>query len=408
MRSFFSVPSVFRSLIAVLLGGLLMHSGSGGATVPTDRAVEPLTATIVACGDIVPHYEVVTDARTGDGFDFTRWFGPEVIREISGADYAFCTLESAVRPGIDLRYYPQFNTAEELLRDLKAVGFDMICLASNHCADMLFDGIVDTIDACERQGLDHTGTYRTWEERESDRGILFRDINGIRFAILDYTTITNQYTLPDHEWAVSSFYEDYWSLDPQINRYDEIAADIRMAREKADIVLAVCHWGMEFHLEPVEHQHRWADFLLKNGVDIIIGSHPHVPEPAESRLITQPDGTQRRAYIFYSLGNFFSGMINPAGDITPCVRMSFEKDPESGRTEIVSVDYSPLYRAILPYGADRAYQIWDMDRAIAAWDAGESGGREMTDYMYGMTVSCREQLLDIVGTELYAGRVNDG
>ena len=64
MRSFFSVPSVFRSLIAVLLGGLLMHSGSGGATVPTDRAVEPLTATIVACGDIVPHYEVVTPGRT--------------------------------------------------------------------------------------------------------------------------------------------------------------------------------------------------------------------------------------------------------------------------------------------------------------------------------------------------------
>ena len=132
MRPFFSFSKVFRGLIAVLMGGLLMS----GASVPADPgpgpegspAPTPLAATIVACGDIVPHYEVVTDARTGDGFDFTRCFGPQVIREISGADYAFCTLESAVRPGIDLRYYPQFNTAEELLRDLKAVGFDLMCL----------------------------------------------------------------------------------------------------------------------------------------------------------------------------------------------------------------------------------------------------------------------------------------
>ena len=165
----------------------------------------------------------------------------------------------------------------------------------------------------------------------------------------------------------------------------------------------MCHWGTEYRVKPVEHQELLADFLLENGVDIIIGSHPHVPQPAESRIITEPDGTERRAYIFYSLGNFLTGMDNPAGDVMPCVHMSFSKDPFSGETEIVSVEYTPFYRATLPRGGDRTYQVWNMDKSIASWEAGEADIALMPEFLYKKTLSRRTQLLEIVGTELYAG-----
>lgn len=380
---------------AVFLMVLLLIAMAGGRV----SAASPSSVTIVACGDIVPHWEVAEDARVGSDWDFVPIFS-EIRDRISGADYAFCTLESAVA-GEPYSYYPRFNAPEALLRDLKTVGFDLICLASNHGCDKGFPGIVKTIDACERQGLDHTGTYRTAEERADRRGILFRELNGITFAFLDYTSITNQYRMTGQEWSIRTLFSDFWAKNPRNLLYDEVEKDIREAREGgADVVIAVCHWGKEYQLRQAAYQTEMAEFMISHGVDILIGSHPHVPQPAETLTVSGEDGEERTGYVFYSLGNFLSSMTNPAGDITPLVEMRFEKDPRTGDVSIADVSYSPLYR-LWQKGEARQFLLADVDAALSAWDAGQAPPWMYAGHCEALN-SARAKLLSIVGEELCA------
>ncbi len=360
---------------------------------------EPIRVDMIACGDVIPHRELMESAARGDDWDLVPIFSP-ITEAIQAADYAFCTLETPVCWPYD--YYPQFSAPEALPRDLRDVGFDMFCLASNHCCDRRYRGIVSTIDACEALGVDHTGTYRTQEERDELRGLLLRDIKGIRFAFLDYTSMTNQYSMPGQHYTVKTLFEDFWSIHPQTLLYDDIALDIETAKDAgADVIIAVCHWGREFQLLPEAYQTEVAEFMLRHGVDIIIGSHPHVPQSAMTMTVAAPDGAERTGYVFYSLGNFLSAMANPAGDITPLVDMRFEKDPVTGVTEIVSVSYRPLFR-LWDKKAPLPFLLADADAALAAWDRGEAP-EWMNETTFSLLSAARSQLLSIVGEELYGG-----
>ena len=359
---------------------------------------EPIRCTVVACGDVVPHWELLQEAfsKDTDEYDFAPMLsGVEPF--LSEADYAFCTTECAfVEKGFSA--YPSFRTPAALLKGLQEVGFDMICLASNHCCDAKLEGVFSSIDACEALGLDHTGTYRTQEERETDRGILFRDINGIEFAFIDYTSITNQHELYDNAWAVRTLFRDYFFLEPKQLLYDEIDEDIEYARAcGADIVIVICHWGYEYATVPAAYQTELAERMIEDGADIIIGSHPHVLQPA-TVYSYQDCGVERNAYVFYSLGNFFTGMTNELGNISPCVRMQFEKDPESGLVTVSAVDYSLLYRAALsrrPDDGGPLYRLLDADTpadALPEWLSPSLGSAMQT---------VRQKALSVLGEELY-------
>jgi len=406
MRPLWSRGRLFllSAVLLLLLAGYGAPSASAvtpGPTVSPSPEPAPVTVTMVAGGDVIPHAELMAGASVGkEAWDFVPIFDP-VAEIIAEADYAFCTLETPVCWPYD--FYPQFSSPEDLPRDLRDVGFDMFCLASNHCCDRRYRGIVSTLDTLDRLGVDHTGIYRTREERDQDRGLLFTEVNGIRFAFLNYTDSTNQYRMPGQEYVVKTFYADFWNKVPRELLYEDIEQDILYARESgADILIAVCHWGKEFSLEPMEYQRELADFMLQRGVDIIIGSHPHVPECAESRVIVGEDGTERTGYVFYSLGNFISAMANPAGEITPLVEMRFQRDPLTEDVTIEDVSYRPLYR-VWDKGSAQPFRLVDMDDVSGAWSAGTAPGW-MSGWHFDAISQAREQLLSIVGEELYAGK----
>lgn len=248
------------------------------------------SATIVFAGDAMMHAAQIEAARQADGsYDFTDCF-TAVSPYISEADYAVVNLEAPLG-GKPYAGYPCFSAPDSYADALAGAGFDLFFTANNHCLDKRDRGARRTVDALSSAGIEHLGTYRDLAQRDSILPLI-KDIGGIKVAFLNYTYGTNGIA------PQGSIVVDY------IDR-EKIAEDIRSARQKgAELVCAGMHWGYEYKLLPNAEQKALANFLVDQGVDLVIGSHPHVVQPMEMRA----DSCGRRSLVVYSLGNFISNM----------------------------------------------------------------------------------------------------
>lgn len=208
---------------------------------------------------------------TSKDYDFSNVF-KNIEDYIKNADITVGNLETTFA-GSYRGYtgYPTFNTPEVLGQNLKDIGFDVLCTANNHSMDKGYSGIESTLNFLDEYGLDHYGTARSSEEQNT---ILVKDVNGIKIAFLAYTYGTNGITIPSgKEYSVNL-------IDKEL-----IKEHITLAKSKeVDVICVSMHWGTEYRLTPHSSQEELADFLFENGVDIILGSHPHVLEPMEKEL----------------------------------------------------------------------------------------------------------------------------
>ncbi len=176
--------------------------------------------------------------------------------------------------------------------------------ANNHAMDKDWAGLVNTLERLDEAGLAHVGTYRSADEKAASDPLIV-DIKGIKVAFINYTESVNGIKTPVEHQAYAL---DYLRSPSQV--VEEAAA----AREAgAEVVIAVLHWGPEYVTKPSAEQVGMAqgdeDFagLLASGVDVILGSHPHVVQPAVCVKQQTPDGV-KNTYVVYSLGNIVSGM----------------------------------------------------------------------------------------------------
>ena len=240
-------------------------------------------------GDAMQHTPQLTAARQADGtYDYSRCF-THVEGDIRWADYAVVNLECPLG-GAPYTGYPAFSAPDAYARQLYTSGFDLFLTANNHCLDRRDRGLKRTCMALDSLGIPHIGTYVNAEAR-SRQVPFITTIKGVRFAFLCYTYGTNG--IPVQDDAVVDL----------IDR-NRIAADLAAARRAGAQVLCVTlHWGIEYQLKPVESQRTLADWLVEQGVDLIIGGHPHVVEPMEMRHSKAYD---KDVLLVYSLGNFIS------------------------------------------------------------------------------------------------------
>ena len=367
------------------LPGPVAPSAAAAAPAPTPTP-EPLTVTLTLAGDLVMHEGLNTEARLPDGgYDYTRFFA-DVECYISEADYALCCLESSLTGGA-IKTYPLFTSPDGLAVSLKDVGFDLINTASNHAMDGHQSGLIRTLDVLDSVGLDHVGTYRTQAEYDENNGILLREINGVSFAFLDYSYGTNGIPIYNFPYAVNLFNTSYMTtyVTPD---YDKLASDMAAARAlDTDIIAVSIHWGAEYQTEPSATQQRVADFLFEQGADLIIGGHPHVPQPMELREIDNGDGTKRTGFLCYCLGNLLSTMKSDYTYLTALARIELTKDPATGDTAITGCSYVPVMMVNLAnYGTASAAgwqrQLWDIPAAIADYESGDDRGGIITPKLY--------------------------
>lgn len=244
-------------------------------------------------GDAMQHsqqFKTALQAGGGTQYDYSSWF-QHIEDDIKNADYAVCNLECTLG-GEPYSGYPCFSAPDNYALQLKNSGFDLLLTANNHCLDRRDKGLVRTIAQLDSMGIPHIGTYVNAAARKQQMPML-KDINGITFAFLTYTYGTNGIKIQNDVVV------DY--IDKNL-----IAADIAQARSKgAQVICVSMHWGIEYKLSPGTPVRDLADFLVEQGVDLIIGGHPHVVQPMEMR---HSKAYNKDVLLVYSLGNFVSNM----------------------------------------------------------------------------------------------------
>lgn len=374
------------------------------SATPSEQPDEPsstTTAVIAVGGDIVMHTGLNTEAYSSGEYDYTPIFGvlPDLI---SNADYAVCSLVSTLADGGTYTAYPLFRSPTSIADAISSVGFDLVNTATSHLADSYKDGIDSTLDALDAAGLNHVGTYRTQEERDSSGNRTMVDINGISVAFLAYTCDTNNVPVSGFEYAASICATDYLTGGTEID-YELMDSNIAAAREAgAELVFVFMSWGTEFSTSPSDLQYEIADGLISAGADVIIGGHCRVPQPMEMRTVRLEDGTERTAFVCYSLGNLLSCQNDDYTDISAILNIEITRNDDTGETAVSGVSYRPIYMADLyDYGIndyDWHYRVVDLHNAIAAWESGDDWGF-MTEEIYTDMVIALEAAHEFFGGE---------
>ena len=248
------------------------------------------SASVVAVGDNLIHPVVYNDAKVGSNkYDFKPMY-KHVKSNIQQADFAYVNQESPIG-GDDKPYsgFKQFNTPSDVTKAIVDSGFNIINGANNHSLDQGDSGVTNHINAWEpyRHDVLFSGVFKSQKESEAVHTITR---NGITVSLLCYTYGTNG-QISQYPYTVKTFDEA------------TIKKDVRKAKEHSDAVIVSAHWGNENHTMPNEKQQKYAQLFADEGVDVVLGMHPHVIQPVK----WVKGKNQHQTLVAYSLGNFLNG-----------------------------------------------------------------------------------------------------
>lgn len=282
-------------LIINFLGGYLLYkeltkkTENSNENIEEPLVIEPKTykLSMITAGDALIHKPVYNDAYNSktNKYDFTKQIN--MIKPIiQKYDLAFYNQETILGgTALGLSSYPRFNSPYEVGDAMIDAGFNLVNLATNHTIDKGETGVKNSTAYWKKQANILTAGSNTSDKDYNQ--IVIGEKNGITYALLSYTYGTNGLIIPNGK-------------DYLVNVYSNTKAkkEIESIRDKVDVVMVSMHWGVEYTFTPITSQKEQAKYLSSLGVDIIIGTHPHVIEP-----VTWINDT----LVIYSLGNFISG-----------------------------------------------------------------------------------------------------
>ena len=328
------------------------------------------TAELLFVGDAMQHQAQLDRAKElggGNGYDYSDCF-TLIAPEVTKADYAVCNLEVPLGGGPDYTGYPCFSAPDSYAESLRDAGFDLFLTANNHCLDRRDKAARRTLTALDRMGVDHIGTYH--DEAQRDSLVPFvKDIKGFKVGFLNYTYGTNGIEPRDGVEV---------ALIDRKKIADEIA---RTRKAGAEILVVTMHWGIEYVLIENGVQRSLADFLVDQGVDLIIGGHPHVVQPMK---VVRNEKEGKDVLVVYSLGNFISNMKTADTRGGAMVRAFITRDAD-GKARFSHADYDTLFSA-KPHGGKsnfKVYPSWMADKIPAAqqahWQIFNRGAQKIFD-----------------------------
>lgn len=271
---------------------------------------------LIFIGDVMGHDPQIESAYNPETstYNYDGVF-KKVKPIIENADFSIANLEVTLA-GEPYAGYPQFSSPDALAVACKNSGMDVLVTANNHSCDRGKKGILRTIKILDSLNIPHTGTFVDTADREKNN-LLVLNKNNIKVGLLNYTYGTNGLPIP---------------APTAVNMIDTLTMkqDIIKSRETSlDKLIVIIHWGKEYISYPSKNQMNIAEFLFKNGVDIVIGSHPHVLQKMEHHPKTEK---QQERFIAYSLGNFVSNQRTRKRDGGAILKLTLTK--EDGRTHI--------------------------------------------------------------------------
>ncbi len=348
--------------------------------------IEPkqdVSFSLTALGDVLCHNTQYFDAYNKDTgiYDFSYVFD-DIKKYTDVSDVTITNLETSFA-GAERGYsnYPTFNSPDSLATALRDIGVDIITTAGNHCLDMGFSGLCRTIDVLNENGIEHLGTYKSEDEHNQ---LFIKDINGLKVAFLNYTYGTNGIPVPSgKEFCVNLIDESL------IKKHIDFAKE-----QSADVIIACMHWGIEYRTTASEDQENLANFLFENGVDVIIGNHPHVIEPFEVKEVTMPDGSVKNCFVAYALGNFTADQnaINTRDSIILNLTITKKAD---GSISIDDLNYIPIYMYKNPSLSIKRFKLIDLEKSISDYENGLVSSISASQYsLFKKELSQIKQILE--------------
>ena len=308
---------------------------------------------MLATGDLLPHNSVNANAKSADGgYNYVQFFD-KLTPYFKNNDIVFCNQESTTAGDLPITGYPTFNAPSAFSRDINAVGCNVVNLANNHMADYGQAGI--------------TGTLATWanlpnklaingvNNSANEQQVSYFTAKGKKIGFVSFTYLSNNKNVADY--ALNTFND---SLVQKL---------VSEADKNADFVIVSAHWGAEGDANPDTGEKEWAQKLVANGADLVIGTGPHILQPVETITAGGKTGT-----VWYSLGNLLSTQLKSHELIGGLARISI--DTKDNAMKISNMSFVPTYMHYEWSPADQQaenllarknlmlYPLWDAGAAM--------------------------------------------
>ena len=371
-------------------GGAAPENGESGpsanisAEAPTEASTESATAPvrvdqqqdvlpdepttvihIAAGGDLVVCDETVN--AVGDSGDYTTTF-QDVMPILATADLACLNFEGILAG-------QPYGTAsvsapEAMLTALKNAGVDVLQMANSKSIAGGISGLSASLQAVRRAGLTGVGAYATNADARKGKGYVIREVNGLRVALVAFTKGMDNMTLPDgSDKCVNLLYTDYDEDYQTVNTAGITQVLKAVASEQPDVTIALLHWGSEYNDLISSTQTTIRDLMFDNGVDAILGSHPHYVQQVEFNEDTGK-------LVCYSLGDFFSAGDRAGTEYSVLLDLEITRDNATGETKITSYTATPI--ATVGSGAD--HRVVRLETAMTAYELGALNAVTETEY----------------------------
>ena len=276
---------------------------SSDSKVNVDDNNHSTSISLIMAGDNLINDKLYNAAKKDDGsYDFKSMYSyiKDIVKNYDLAYYNQETILGGSEIGVSS--YPAFNSPYEVGDATIDTGFNLVSLATNHTLDRGEKAIINSLNYWNnKSNVLTSGSYLSNDDRNK---VNIKEVNNITYTMLNYTYGTNGIRVPSgKEYLVNVWPTDTDNINnPDVDtKYQEykntVKEDIDRVRDKVDVLIVAMHWGVEYTHEPTRYEKDMAQFLSDNGVDVIIGTHPHVIQP-----VTYINDT----LVIYSLGNLIS------------------------------------------------------------------------------------------------------
>ena len=331
------------------------------ATEPATRAQKSTKTTIhiKAAGDLNVTNTVINAGVAVGGYNYTRAF-MDVASTLSDADLTVLNLEGNIcgEPyGSDTTSAPR-----ELLDGLRNAGVDLIQMANSCTINNGLIGLTSTLQSIRAAGLEPVGAFASESEFQQSKGYTITEAQGVKVAFVAFTKGLGGRGLPaGNDNLVNILYEDYASTYDKIDRTRITNILKAVEAEKPDITIALLHWGSEYNDDISDTQKSIVNLMKKQGVDVIIGTHPHTVQAIEYDALA---GT----LVAYSLGDFFGDASRGGTNYSIILDLEITKDSSTGTTKVTNYSYTPIYTVSEAETADGYRRVVRIDKTVEAWE----------------------------------------
>ena len=329
------------------------------ATEPATRAQKSTKTTIhiKAAGDLNVTNSVINAGVAVGGYNYTRAF-MDVASTLSDADLTVLNLEG----NICGEPYGSDTTSRELLDGLRTAGVDLIQMANSCTINNGLIGLTSTLQSIRAAGLEPVGAFASESEFQQSKGYTITEAQGVKVAFVAFTKGLGGRGLPaGNDNLVNILYEDYASTYDKIDRNRITSVLKAVEAEKPDITIALLHWGSEYNDDISDTQKSIVNLMKKQGVDVIIGTHPHTVQAIEYDELA---GT----LVAYSLGDFFGDASRGGTNYSIILDLEITKDSSTGTTKVTNYSYTPIYTVSEAESADGYRRVVRIDKTVEAWE----------------------------------------